>query len=103
MNFFGLFSRTLVDFSLAMHYNKYRMLIMSDRFIEERERLMLAVYEHTNVILRTGDVAIIFICSHRSIRTWCDKGLLRYYVTPGGHRRFRGTDVRALLEGREVS
>ncbi|MGC4119188.1 MAG: response regulator [Myxococcales bacterium] len=32
-----------------------------------------------------------------TVHKWIDKGLLRGYRTPGGHRRVRGEDLRAFL------
>lgn len=32
-----------------------------------------------------------------TVRSWVDKGKLVALVTPGGHRRFRRSDVEALL------
>lgn len=34
-----------------------------------------------------------------TIREWVDAGKLLAFITPGGHRRFRRSDVVALLPG----
>ena len=34
-----------------------------------------------------------------TLRRWADRGLIRSYRTPGGHRRFVLTDLRAVMEG----
>ena len=34
-----------------------------------------------------------------TLRRWADRGLIRSYRTPGGHRRFVLTDLRAVTEG----
>jgi len=47
-------------------------------------------------LMRAGEVAALFQVSRRSIAAWANRGLLPYIETPGGHRRFRAADVRAL-------
>ena len=32
-----------------------------------------------------------------TLRRWADSGKVESYTTPGGHRRFRETEVKALL------
>jgi DNA-binding transcriptional MerR regulator len=39
--------------------------------------------------------------SATTLRRWADAGIVRAFVTPGGHRRFDPASVRALLPGRE--
>ena len=34
-----------------------------------------------------------------TLRRWADRGLIRSYRTPGGHRRFSQDDLRALVAG----
>jgi len=48
-------------------------------------------------LLRPGQVAALFQVHRRTISEWARAGLLDPIVTPGGHRRFRATQVRALL------
>jgi excisionase family DNA binding protein len=33
-----------------------------------------------------------------TLRTWTDSGRVPVFLTPGGHRRYREADLRALLE-----
>jgi len=54
-------------------------------------------------LLRPGQVAALFQVSRRTICDWARAGLLDAIITPGGHRRFRARQVRALLESRKVS
>ncbi|MDI9546693.1 MAG: helix-turn-helix domain-containing protein [Chloroflexota bacterium] len=37
---------------------------------------------------------------YTTVRTWADRGELRVFRTPGGHRRFSVTDLRQFLEER---
>jgi excisionase family DNA binding protein len=49
-------------------------------------------------LLSTGQVATLFHVSRRSVTAWAQGRKLPYVTTPGGHRRFRVGDVRALLD-----
>ena len=40
--------------------------------------------------------------SASTLRRWADAGVVRSYVTPGGHRRFSRTGVQALLPRRDA-
>ena len=53
-------------------------------------------------LLRPGQVAALFQVSRRTISDWARAGKLDAIITPGGHRRFRATQVRALLEAQKV-
>ncbi len=48
-------------------------------------------------LLRAGEVAMLLQVSRRSIASWARQGLIPFIETPGGHRRFRASDVRALI------
>ena len=49
-------------------------------------------------LLRAGEVAVLLQVSRRSVAVWASRGLIPFIETPGGHRRFRASDVRALVE-----
>jgi excisionase family DNA binding protein len=53
-------------------------------------------------LLRPGQVAALFQVSRRTISDWARAGKLDAIITPGGHRRFRATQVRELLESQMV-
>jgi excisionase family DNA binding protein len=53
-------------------------------------------------LLRPGQVAALFQVSRRTISDWARAGKLDAIITPGGHRRFRAKQVRALLEAQKV-
>jgi len=53
-------------------------------------------------LLRPGQVAALFQVSRRTVSGWARAGKLEAIITPGGHRRFRARDVRALLEAQRV-
>jgi len=48
-------------------------------------------------LLRAGEVAALLQVSRRSVAAWASRGLIPFIETPGGHRRFRAADVRALV------
>ena len=53
-------------------------------------------------LLRPGQVAMLFQVSRRTISDWARAGRIPWVETPGGHRRFRLSDVRALVESVRV-
>lgn len=49
--------------------------------------------------LTPAEVADIFRVDPKTVTRWAAAGRLDSIRTPGGHRRFRESDVRALLAG----
>ena len=56
--------------------------------MEARERL-----------LTPGEVAGLFRVDPKTVTRWAAAGRISSIRTPGGHRRFRESEVRALLRG----
>lgn len=52
-------------------------------------------------LLTPAEVAALFRVDPKTVTRWAVAGRISSLRTPGGHRRFRETDVRALL--RELS
>jgi len=48
-------------------------------------------------LLRTHEVAVLFQVSERAVTDWARKGRIPSVRTPGGHRRYPASAVRALL------
>ncbi len=48
-------------------------------------------------IFTTYDIGRMTGTDPTTVHKWIDKGLLRGYRTPGGHRRVRGEDLRSFL------
>jgi excisionase family DNA binding protein len=48
-------------------------------------------------LLTPAEVARLFRVDPKTVTRWATTGRLRSLRTPGGHRRFRESDVRALL------
>jgi excisionase family DNA binding protein len=48
-------------------------------------------------LLTPAEVAQLFRVDPKTVTRWATTGRLRSLRTPGGHRRYRESDVRALL------
>jgi excisionase family DNA binding protein len=59
--------------------------------VESRERL-----------LTPGEVATLFRVDPKTVTRWAAAGRIGSIRTPGGHRRFRESEVRALLRGEVI-
>lgn len=76
---------------------------------DERRRVMRRVFPHgtepprfvATRLLRAGEVAVLLQVSRRSVAAWASRGLIPFIETPGGHRRFRAADIRALVASLE--
>ncbi|MER7006625.1 BldC family transcriptional regulator [Dactylosporangium sp. NPDC000555] len=53
-------------------------------------------------LLTPGEVAALFRVDPKTVTRWAAAGRISSIRTPGGHRRFRESEVRALLEGDEA-
>jgi len=51
----------------------------------------------TERLLTPGEVAALFRVDPKKVTRWASAGRIGSIRTPGGHRRFRETEVRALL------
>jgi excisionase family DNA binding protein len=50
-------------------------------------------------LLTPGEVAALFRVDPKTVTRWAAAGRIGSIRTPGGHRRFRESEVRALLAG----
>ncbi len=57
------------------------------------------VAEQGSRLLTPGEVASLFRVDPKTVTRWAAKGRISSIRTPGGHRRFRESEVRALLAG----
>ena len=46
-----------------------------------------------------GEVAAMFRVDPKTVTRWASAGRIGSIRTPGGHRRFRESEVRTLLDG----
>lgn len=56
-------------------------------------------WEEEEDLLTPSEVAKMFRVDPKTITRWAKSGKLSSIRTLGGHRRYRGPEVRALLEG----
>jgi excisionase family DNA binding protein len=54
-------------------------------------------------LLTPGEVAALFRVDPKTVTRWAAAGRIGSIRTPGGHRRFRESEVRALLAGAATS
>lgn len=52
----------------------------------------------TDRLLTPAEVASLFLVDPKTVTRWASAGRIKSLRTPGGHRRFRESEVRALLE-----
>lgn len=50
-------------------------------------------------LMTPGEVASLFRVDPKTVTRWAVAGRIGSVRTPGGHRRFRESEVRALLNG----
>ena len=58
--------------------------------------------ENTERLLTPHQVAALFRVEPKTVTRWASNGWIGSIRTPGGHRRFRETEVLALLAERAV-
>jgi excisionase family DNA binding protein len=49
-------------------------------------------------LLTSAEVAGIYKVDPKTVTRWAKAGLIASIRTPGGHRRYRESEIRALLE-----
>ena len=50
-------------------------------------------------VLSSAQVAAMFGVDPKTVTRWANAGRVTSFRTPGGHRRFRESEMRALVEG----
>ena len=56
----------------------------------------------SEALLTPAEVASMFRVDPKTVTRWAAAGRISSIRTPGGHRRFRESEVRALLRGEDV-
>lgn len=59
----------------------------------------LSAHDTGDRLLTPGEVASLFRVDPKTVTRWAAAGRIGSIRTPGGHRRFKESEVRALLEG----
>lgn len=57
--------------------------------------------DNTEELLTPSEVAKLFRVDPKTVTRWAKSGKLSSIRTLGGHRRYRASEVRALLEGQQ--
>lgn len=52
---------------------------------------------HSDRLLTPGEVAALFRVDPKTVTRWAASGRISSIRTPGGHRRYREVEIRALL------
>jgi excisionase family DNA binding protein len=65
------------------------------------DKLIEALAAGTERLLTPAEVAAIFRCDPKTVSRWAKQDRIGCIRTPGGHARFRLSEVRALLSGGE--
>jgi len=55
------------------------------------------IVENPERLLTPGEVALMFRVDPKTVTRWASAGRIGSIRTPGGHRRFRESEVKALL------
>ena len=63
---------------------------------------MVARAPQRDRLLTPGEVATLFRVDPKTVTRWASAGRIGSIRTPGGHRRFRESEVRALLRGEQT-
>jgi excisionase family DNA binding protein len=53
--------------------------------------------ENPERLLTPGAVALMFRVDPKTVTRWASTGRIGFIRTPGGHRRFRASEVNSLL------
>lgn len=67
------------------------------------EYATLPTVTNPDKLLTPGQAAALIGVSAESIRRYAEAGTLPHTLTPGGHRRYRRSDVLALVTPTEVA
>jgi excisionase family DNA binding protein len=60
---------------------------------------MTVTPDATERLMTPGEVAAMFRVDPKTVTRWAAAGRIGSIRTPGGHRRFRESEVRTLLDG----
>jgi len=59
--------------------------------------------EYDDDTIGTSTVATMYGASREAVRVWADEGLIPSFRTPGGHRRFRRSEIEADIQARRTT
>jgi excisionase family DNA binding protein len=76
-----------------------RYLTASVKALREELGRTRAADGTAEVLLTSGEVAGRFRVDPKTVQRWAATGRISSIRTPGGHRRFRESEIRALMRG----
>ena len=62
-----------------------------------RRELEIMIMEKPEQLLTPGEVALMFRVDSKTVTRWASAGRIGSIRTPGGHRRFRASEIDGLL------
>jgi excisionase family DNA binding protein len=74
-------------------------MLTNDKANDEGGRAMAKVQEDTERLLTPAEVASMFRVDPKTVTRWAKAGKLSSIRTLGGHRRYRESEIRELIEG----
>jgi excisionase family DNA binding protein len=80
---------------MASDPDRHRVVPQAGGRQQERESALLQTTEPT--YLRTAQVAELLQVSPKTVSRWAEEGMLPYFRTLGGHRRYPDAEIRVLL------
>ena len=60
------------------------------------------IVENAERLLTPGEVALMFRVDPKTVTRWASAGRIGSIRTPGGHRRFRASEIDGLLADQTV-
>ena len=81
---------------MASDPDRHRVVPSNGGRQQERERALPQPTEPR--YLRTAQVAELLQVSPKTVSRWAQEGMLPYFRTLGGHRRYPDAEIRALRE-----
>jgi excisionase family DNA binding protein len=53
-------------------------------------------------LMTPGEVARLFGVDPKTVSRWANAGKISYRITPGGHRRFQASEIKAMLSAQQI-
>jgi excisionase family DNA binding protein len=71
------------------------------RFCETLHSLGGSMREYPE-LMTPGEVARLFGVDPKTVSRWANAGKIGFVVTPGGHRRFQASEIKAMLSAQQI-
>jgi excisionase family DNA binding protein len=94
--FYYLFARCLLFEYPGIEMSPFVQIFVRFEAISHRGGMVTAMQARER-LLTPGEVATLFRVDPKTVTRWATAGRIGSIRTPGGHRRFRESEVNALL------